>query len=214
MKTIQKGFLIPLIVFIVAALAIGGGVFYFKAKRAEAPGTIDTNATTSPATTSINATLPVDISGVKPVTTPQNSPAVDTSAWKTYSDPKFPFKFKYPPTWQIRAQVPRDGMTGVQVFTPESYAKVQAGETTGKLDYVVFRQWTGTTAEIDGLPGMPVRYGDKVALDTGWNTTSDDSTPIRFVRFSVEPPVTVGATRSTVDEKTMDAIIYSIVFTK
>jgi len=42
MKNLQKGFAIPLIIAIIAVLAIGGGVYFYKNKKSEAPAIVDT----------------------------------------------------------------------------------------------------------------------------------------------------------------------------
>ncbi len=70
MKNLQKGFVVPLIIAIIAVLAIGGGIYYSKNKSKISSNTSQ---------------------GV----------VKETADWKTYSNNKYGFEFKYPPTWYM-----------------------------------------------------------------------------------------------------------------
>ena len=61
MKNLQKGFAIPLIIAVIAILAIGGGIYVYQNKKVEVPavvntGTQQTNTQTPPVTTQQNTT--------------------------------------------------------------------------------------------------------------------------------------------------------------
>ena len=77
MKNLQKGFVVPLLLGIIALLVIGGGVYIYQNKKAEVPST-NTN-------------------------TEVNSENV-TSNWKTYTNTKYGFEFQYPPTYTAKTE--------------------------------------------------------------------------------------------------------------
>lgn len=85
MKNLQKGFIVPIILVIIALLAIGGGVYFYKNKKIETPAVVNTetqqtNTQTPPVNTQTN-----------------NSPSQNnTSNWKTYTSTQYGFDFKYP----------------------------------------------------------------------------------------------------------------------
>ena len=43
MKNLQKGFVVPLVIAIIAVLAIGGGVYIYESKKTEAPAAVTPN---------------------------------------------------------------------------------------------------------------------------------------------------------------------------
>lgn len=47
MKNLQKGFIVPLLLVIIATLVVGGGVYIYKNKKTEAPVVIDTETKSS-----------------------------------------------------------------------------------------------------------------------------------------------------------------------
>lgn len=83
MKKLQRGFIVPLIIVIVALLAVGGGVYVYQNKKVE--------TTISPVNTEVQTT-----SQVQQVST-QNPPVTSTATTnlKTYSSSYF-FQFQYP----------------------------------------------------------------------------------------------------------------------
>ncbi|MFA6076899.1 MAG: hypothetical protein WC735_02380 [Candidatus Paceibacterota bacterium] len=73
MKNLQKGSVVPLLISIIALLVIGGGGYLiYKSKKAEAPAVVD-------------------------IGTQQTN----TSNWKTYTNVKYGFEFKYPVSLEI-----------------------------------------------------------------------------------------------------------------
>lgn len=77
MKNLQKGFVVPLVIAIVAVLAIGWGVYYSRTNKHQ---------------------FEQSNTSLKNTTDNQN---VD---WKTFSDTQFGFRFKYPPDWKVNNQ--------------------------------------------------------------------------------------------------------------
>ena len=61
----QKGFIVPLLLGIIAVLVIGGGVYIYQTQKAQAPA-VDTGAQ-------------------------QTNSKADTSNWKTYANSKYGF---------------------------------------------------------------------------------------------------------------------------
>lgn len=85
MKNFNKGFVVPVLLAIIAVLVVGGGVYVYKKEKVEIPTTVDTN------------TQPLD----------QNRQQTNTSTWKTYNFPGSPYiesgpiSFKYPSDWTL-----------------------------------------------------------------------------------------------------------------
>ncbi|HCH59374.1 MAG TPA: hypothetical protein DEV73_02020 [Candidatus Zambryskibacteria bacterium] len=78
MKNSKKGFIVPVLLAVIAVLAIGGGVYIYNKEKAEAPATVDTSTQqTNTETPSVNT-------------------QADTSNWKTYTNTQYGFEFKYP----------------------------------------------------------------------------------------------------------------------
>lgn len=71
----QKGFVIPLIITIVAILAIGGGLYYYA-----------------------NNNEPFEVFRVNPNEIPLATTTDETKDWKTYTNTEYGYSFKYPAT--------------------------------------------------------------------------------------------------------------------
>ena len=121
MKT-SKGFIVPLLIVIIAALAIGGAVYIYKTNKqvpimVQATNRDDVNIahnSVGSSTKSQAATLPTtqiksNIATTKSNTTPSENinkvsqPVPNTapriSGWKIYSDTTHGFTIQYPPNW-------------------------------------------------------------------------------------------------------------------
>jgi hypothetical protein len=72
----QKGFIVPLLIAIIAVLLIGGGVYIYSNEKVEAPIVVDTNVPTQATSTQATST--------------------QTSDWKTYTNTQYGFSFSYP----------------------------------------------------------------------------------------------------------------------
>ena len=95
----NKGFIVPLLIAVIALLLIGG-VYIYKNKKAGAPAVAETG------TQQTNTQ------------TPPTSAQTDTSNWKTYTDAKLNITFKYPSDWKIKDEINSD--FNEYVLTPSS----------------------------------------------------------------------------------------------
>lgn len=103
MKNTQRGFIVPLLIAIVAVLVVGGGVYFYWLM--------------------INDVMTNDsyIADVYSTSTPQ---IVTTSDWKTYADTNKRFSIKYPSTWTYQKfSCNIDGVA----FYPVGFAGVTCG---------------------------------------------------------------------------------------
>ncbi len=90
MKNSQKGFVVPLLVAIIAVLAIGGGVYVYETKKVETPAPIDLQVEQSDQTQQPTVqNNPVN----PPVKNTPVSPKTNTSSWKKYSDASISFEY-------------------------------------------------------------------------------------------------------------------------
>lgn len=104
MKNLQKGFIAPVLLVIIALLVIGGGVYVYKNKKTEAP-IIDTGTQQSNQGQA-NTQIP---------------PATDISmtGWKTYINTRNGYQLKYPADWQTEENL---GVS-VRIFNPRAQGK-------------------------------------------------------------------------------------------
>lgn len=84
MKNLQKGFIVPVLLLIIALLAIGGGAYIYNQKKTSK---VSVNESTTPARDIAIADAP------RVFSTPTTSA---TSNWKTYSSAKYGYSFNYP----------------------------------------------------------------------------------------------------------------------
>ena len=101
MKNSQKGFIVPLLLGIIALLVIGGGVYIYTNKKVETPAADNeiqqsnqvqqTNTQSSPSVTSQNQTPQQ----------PSSVPVSETANWKTCRNVKYGYELKYPSTWKV-----------------------------------------------------------------------------------------------------------------
>lgn len=95
MKNSQKGFIIPLVVVIVALVIGGGAYFYIKRKQTSYPSIIKNTQDTNLAPT---ATTLVQ--------------ADETTGWQTHENKVIGFSFKYPQGWRVDDSFSFDTRTG------------------------------------------------------------------------------------------------------
>lgn len=110
MKNSQKGFVVPLLIAIIAVLVIGGGVYIYNNKKVEAPVVSDTQTQTqtSGQTQQQTNTQTPPANNLEPCTNNGsmgtrkcNPPQTNTLNWKTYTNTKYGFEIKYPTDWYV-----------------------------------------------------------------------------------------------------------------
>jgi len=103
----QKGFTMPVLLVSIALLVIGGGVYIYNNKKAEAPADTTTQTNQIPNTQNTNVTT--------------NTTNQDTSSgWEKYNDADSGFQFNFPSNWKIVQY--KAGLKG----SPESYSYIQS----------------------------------------------------------------------------------------
>src|SRR3989344_2635400 len=106
METSQRGSVPIALLTIAAIVVVGIGIYYYSR-----PGS-------SPISES---SIKTDVSTVG--TNSATMIAISTEGWKTYSNKKFGFEFKYPANWG----------TGIEeIYTTDFYQKNASGEITGR----------------------------------------------------------------------------------
>lgn len=96
MKNKQKGFTVPLIIAIVALLAIGGSAYYFFAGKAEKQVVCTKKAKMCPDGSSVSRT------GPNCEFMPCSNEEIADINWKTYHNDIYGFELKYPSLWVVR----------------------------------------------------------------------------------------------------------------
>lgn len=156
MKNTQKGFIIPLLIVVIAVLAIGAGVYVFEQGKTKQ---VEQQSTTN------NQTIPTSTSQA---TTPS---ANQYAEWKTYSNTVYHYSIKYPNNWFVNTQysnqdftprgpAPHDYIGGDTSISNYSQAQIdQYQKTNGELAYptdytvVSWMFWkTQTQSNLDSTP--------------------------------------------------------------
>ncbi len=95
----EKSLLLPILLSVLGATVVGGGAYYMGVNQSQNQPTVIVTATPVPTSTPIASSTP------SPTPSPTATPAatIDSTAnWKTYTDTKYGFSFKYPPTWAVK----------------------------------------------------------------------------------------------------------------
>ncbi|KKR53290.1 MAG: hypothetical protein UT90_C0011G0016 [Parcubacteria group bacterium GW2011_GWA1_40_21] len=88
MKNLQKGFIAPVLLVIIALLVVGGGVYVYKNKKAEVPAVVDTETRQSNQQQTNTQTTPVNTQNISLVLTSPNggenwtAGAMEIITWK------------------------------------------------------------------------------------------------------------------------------------
>ncbi len=98
MKNLQKGFIVPVLLAVIALLVVGGGVYVYKSKKTEAP------------------TPPVSVSPTsQSATNNQTSSSttkISVAGMNQYTDSNFGFSFWYPNTWSVQSAQIKNNYAG------------------------------------------------------------------------------------------------------
>jgi hypothetical protein len=95
MKTIQKGFIAPLILIIIAILVIGGGAYVYTQQKQANP--LATENVALPQATSTTPATSQTISM-------QQTSDSRTADWKTYTNTELNISFRYPSNWRVQEE--------------------------------------------------------------------------------------------------------------
>lgn len=138
MKNYQKGFIVPILIAIIAVVAIGVGVYFYSQRSANLP---DLNTDTS-STTNSTVTTETETS----VTPPSNQ----TTTLKTYSNTKYGFSFKYPSDIQIKEETINQNALRVNLVKDNStLAKLEIN--IGNTDFKMRQDLTTTDMTVNGI---------------------------------------------------------------
>jgi len=97
MKNVQKGFIVPVLLGIIALLVIGGGLYVYENKKTETPvAHIDTGTQTTNQAEQTNT----------------SSTKIDVAGMKQYTDSSFGFSFWYPSTWTVQSTATKNSYVG------------------------------------------------------------------------------------------------------
>jgi len=99
MENKQKGFAVPLIIAIVAIVAIGGGAYYFFTEKAEEQVVCTKEAKMCSDGSSVGRIGPDCEFAPCPVASTDETADTD---WKTYQNDTYGFELKYPSLWVVR----------------------------------------------------------------------------------------------------------------
>jgi hypothetical protein len=89
----------------------------------------------------------------KAVAAEQKEPAVDTSDWKTYTEPKLGLSFKYKPTWQVKPTIKQGEYYVIEVDPGKKYYNIKT--FVSSKDFFA----------MDSLPLKQVTIAGKTAQD-------------------------------------------------
>src|SRR3972149_6316116 len=172
MKNPQKGFIVPLLMVIIAVLVIGSGVYVYKNKKTETSTVVNTETQQSGQNQQQTNTQTPPVSATKQLTLTQAPPLFETpiltispsttAGWKTYTNDKYKFEFKYPPSFVITdySFEMSNGSLGL-VFTDKDVNFVvrnielsEINDTTEKISFKNEKASTFSSFRYAGLFGL------------------------------------------------------------
>jgi len=131
----QKGFILPIIITIVAVAILGtGGYFAYKHYSAPKPVACTMEAKLCPDGSSVGRSGPnCEFAECPAVQNPSTEPAQnEVASWKTYNENDFGFSFKYPNAWIVN-----DGLTSttccLNIFNYDPLKKQEQFQKKGEI---------------------------------------------------------------------------------
>ena len=213
MKNQQKGFVVPLLVAIIALLVVSAGVYVYENKKAEVPIVTNTEIQQPDQVQqqTNTQTLPVNTQTI-------NSNSIDTSNWKTYTNSNPAFSFNYPSSWnppvinQQNTRVFTDFGNGFSVTTGFYYDQVKGRNSTvleiinGYKNSSTIKNVQTENIKVDGHLATKITY---YGSDTKKNYTDvyiyqDQQIQEKFIELNAD---------DSVDATTFNQILSTFKFT-
>lgn len=153
MKDLQKGFIVPVLLVIIAIFVVGGGVYIYENKKTEAPAVVNTE-TQQPTQVQQTNTQTPSVSNPTTNQTPTNNPVQQTNppatkisvaGMKQYTDSNFGFSFWYPSSWTVQNGSIQDTYVG---GTVQKTLIVSPDSNTSRGDAIVINEFNSPTREI------------------------------------------------------------------
>lgn len=138
MKNTHKGFILPLLVALIALLAIGGGIYY--SQKSKAPGQEKKQENTQTTTTTTNT----------PASTQYTATNGQTAGWNTYTNSQLGFSLAYPSQWGNPKELIPDG--DVRSFVIGDSLVIDIGVHVNKT--------TGKPMTLNELRGIPTKESE------------------------------------------------------
>ena len=159
MKNSQEGFVVPLLITIIALLIIGGGVYTYKSNNI---ATVSTNST------EVQKSNQVQIPDQQKIQNSQStSQPGPTSAWKTYSNTKYGFEVQYPPNgfltgdnYRFSADI-NDYVIEIRIPSPQAFLI----EVTSQKDLESFSKSSISLAKQNGGTVKNITVGGVPAVE-------------------------------------------------
>ena len=152
MKNQYKGFIVPLLLGIIALLVIGGGMYVYESKKTEAPIVpVDTDVQTTnqvQQTTTQNPPVTTQQNTQPPAGNPTvgNNNKIAVAGMKQYTDSNFGFSFWYPSSWTVQNGSIQDTYIGGAV--QKTLVVAPSGSNVPRGDAITINEFYSPTREI------------------------------------------------------------------
>jgi len=207
----SKGFMgVGVIIAIIVALGVGGGVVYYATKTPTPSSNIEEN--NYPPQANQNSTIPPTTTNTQ-TTTSTKTPVTrtlkdETANWTTYRNDQYGIEFRHPADWKSRVLKEGNIDDIVQVFSPESYSLALKGDTAGQTDQFAVRILYNKSYE-SSLEGKNITFAGKNAIDGGWQNSAMGGSPLRIIKILIDPLVTIEMSAQSSNTKAIEEKILS-----
>jgi hypothetical protein len=173
MKNNQKGFVLPLILAIIAVLAIGGGVYYYQKAKTSVPTNTEVTTNNQDQTTNSATTSESKASSQSNTSA---SDTINTTNWKTYTNAKYGFSFKYPSSYGTvttlqdgSIAIGQNGNSNIGIYMPHVLlnSNGQPENLTDLTNRYKTQGWTETTQTVGGIKSLGIsssQVGDEILV--------------------------------------------------